>query len=108
MQVIVDACNALGVEVAKSNVWAKGGAGGTDLAEKVIKKLNEEAITENKYLYDVNDSIEDKIQAVCEYYGGKGVIYSDQAKEDIKDIVALGKDNLPICVARHSIQYQII
>ena len=93
-------CRELGVNVALSEVWAKGGAGGIKLAEEVIR-LCEESNDDFTFAYDLSGSIEDKLnQIVQKVYGGKRVILTSEAKAQAKELEALGFGNLPICVAK--------
>ncbi len=86
--------------ISLSEVFAKGSDGGIDLAEKVIKAINENEQT-FELLYKVNTSIEDKLNEIAtRIYGAKEVILSDKAKEQIETYNKLGWDNLPICVAK--------
>lgn len=92
-------CNEMGVEVALSEVWAKGGEGGIDLANKVMAAT--EKTNKFKFMYDVNDSIEDKITAVAkEIYGADGVIFTPPAQKSIKELTELGLSNMPVCMAK--------
>lgn len=93
-------CAARGVEVALSEVFAKGGAGGEELARLLVKTLEEQK-SEFQYLYDANLPIREKLhQIVTKMYGGAGVVYTPQAEKKIKLIEKMGRDNLPICVAK--------
>lgn len=93
-------CEKLGVEVSLSEVWKKGGEGGVDLAKKVIKIL-ETKPSQFKFLYDVNDTIENKINTIAlEIYGAKTVVYAPRAKEQMKKIEEMGYANIPICIAK--------
>ena len=79
--------------------WAKGGEGAIDIAQKIIDIVNKE--TEFKYIYEDEDSIETKIEKVTKkIYGASGVEYTSLALENIKRIENLGKENLPICIAK--------
>ena len=92
-------CEKLGVEYSLSEVFAKGGEGAIDLAHKVVKACAEPA--QFKLLYDEKAPIKEKINTiVTEIYGGKDVSYSAKAEKSIRDIEALGKADLPICVAK--------
>lgn len=92
-------CNNLGAEVALSEVWAKGGEGGITLAKKVEEAFNKP--NNFRYIYKDNASIEEKIETVAkEIYGADGVEFSDAAKKELKNIKAMGADNLPVCVAK--------
>ncbi len=98
--VIEEVCNEMGVSYSLAEVFAKGGEGGADLAQKVCDTIDS---TETHFapLYDVNLSIKDKIATVArEIYRADGVIYTAQAQKALKEIEALGKTDLPICVAK--------
>jgi formate--tetrahydrofolate ligase len=85
---------------ALTEVWEKGGAGGIELAEKVLETIGH---TENHfdYLYDLNDSIKDKIEKVAKaVYGAKAVDFSSKALKQVKDFEQYGWSNLPICMAK--------
>ena len=85
--------------ISLSEVWAKGGEGAIDLANKVLNELDKES--HFKFLYDVNDPIKKKIETICyEIYGAKSVIYTQQAKNEIARMKRLGLTNLPICMAK--------
>lgn len=103
IQVIKDVCAELGVEVSLAEIFAKGGEGGTDLAEKVCATIErcEGCRTDFKPLYDVKLPVKEKIGAIArEIYRADGVIYTAQAEKALKEIEALGKTDLPICVAK--------
>ncbi len=92
-------CNEMGAEVAISEVWAKGGLGGVDLAKKVIAAT--EKPSSFQYLYDVEATIEEKIEIIArEIYGADGVDYTVAAKKTIKELTELGLTNTPICMAK--------
>ena len=92
-------CNEMGVEVALSEVWAKGGEGGIDLANKVMAATQKP--NHFKFMYDVNESIEDKITAVAkEIYGADGVAFLSPAKKAIQELAALGLADMPVCMAK--------
>lgn len=92
-------CKALGADVALSEVWAKGGTGGIELAEKV-----EAAMQKNNnfhFMYDVNQSIPEKITTIAkEIYGADGVNFTKAAQKQLKEIEDLGYDKMPICMAK--------
>ena len=89
-----------GVEFSRTEVWEKGGLGGTDLAEKVVKAV-ENNDKELQLLYKDEESIVDKINTVCcEIYGADGVNYSDEVLKEIERIESLGFKNLPVCMAK--------
>lgn len=97
---IEEFCNKIGVQVALTEVWEKGGEGGLKLAEKVLNILeNKESNFE--CLYDENLKIKDKIGIIArEIYGADGVSYTGSAEKQISEIEALGLDKLPICAAK--------
>jgi len=100
LKAVADACAKYNVECSLSEVFAKGGEGGLDLAEKVIKKIEEQP-SQFKPLYDEKLSIKEKINTiVTEIYGGKGVSYSTKAEKQIKQLEALGLDKMPVCMAK--------
>ena len=88
--------------VALTDVWAKGGEGGLELAEKVLKQISEKDGSKTfNPIYDVDSSIEEKINAIAkEIYGADGVEFTTSAKNQIKAIKENGWDKLPICVAK--------
>ena len=89
-----------GVEFSRTEVWEKGGLGGVDLAEKVVKAV-EENDKELQLLYKDEASITEKIETVCrEIYGADGVNFSDEVKAEIERIERLGFKHLPICMAK--------
>jgi formate--tetrahydrofolate ligase len=95
-------CNELGVNVRLSEVWAKGGEGGEDLAHKVIRKIEQnDGMCHFHHLYDVNLSIKEKMNIIArEIYGADAVEYSPTANKQIKTFEENGWDKLPICVAK--------
>lgn len=98
--VVREAVEAMGYEVAVAEVWAKGGEGALDLAQKVINAVekNDKQFTP---LYDWADPVKDKIHTLAtKYYGADGVEYAAQAKKDLRRIKSLGLEELPICVAK--------
>mgnify|MGYP002591362702 CR=1 FL=1 len=92
-------CKELGVNVALSEVWAKGGEGGIKLAEEVLRLVEEP--NDFTYSYELEGSIEDKLnQIVQKIYGGKRVVLTANAQKQAKQLEALGFGNCPICVAK--------
>lgn len=93
-------CNALGVEVSLSEVWAKGGEGGRDLAEKVVKTIDAKE-SNFKVLYDTKLPIKEKINKIAtEIYGADKVNFTADAEKTIKQLNDLGYAELPICMAK--------
>lgn len=100
VEFIKEFCKEKGVQVSLTEVWEKGAEGGKDLAEKVIKAMEEEP-SNFKVLYDEKLSIEEKINTIAkEIYGADGVDFSAGAKKQISEIAKLGLDKLPICIAK--------
>ena len=97
---IIAKCKELGVNVALSEVWAKGGEGGKKLAEEVLR-LVELPNDDFTFSYELEGSIEDKLnQIVQKIYGGKRVVLTAQAAKQAKELEAQGFGNYPICVAK--------
>jgi len=93
-------CEDKNYEVALSDVWAKGGEGGIDLAVKLLKVLDKQE-SNFKPLYAVNDSIEDKIATIAKkVYGASGVEFIPKVRKQIEEYKAFGWDKLPICMAK--------
>ena len=93
-------CSQLGVQVVLSEVWAKGGAGGIELANAVVS-LCEEDNSGFAYAYELDRSIEDKIaDIVRKIYGGRTVEFSETAREQIRSLDSYGFDKLPVCIAK--------
>ncbi|MDM0497763.1 formate--tetrahydrofolate ligase [Clostridium perfringens] len=100
VKAIEDFCKSVGVEVSLTEVWEKGGEGGIDLANKVIKTIETEP-SNFKMIYDSEQSIKDKILKIVQtIYGGKGVNYTPQALKQIAEIEKFNLDKLPICMAK--------
>jgi len=100
LQLIADKCQELGVPVALSDVFAKGGEGGVELAETVLKVLEEQP-SQFEPLYSLEESIKTKIEIIAkEIYGADGVEYTSEANTAIRNYTRLGLDKLPICMAK--------
>ena len=99
VEVLENYCRENDVEFALSDVFAKGGEGGIELAEKVVKACEKPA--HFAPIYDVNLPIKEKIETIAKtIYGADGVVYSSEANKAIAEIEKLGKDKLPICMAK--------
>ena len=99
LQAVYDACQKRGVDVVISDVWANGGAGGKELAEKVVQLA--EGDNHFQFVYNEEDSIETKLnKIVTKVYGGKGVRLTPAAKRELKQLEELGFSNYPICMAK--------
>ena len=99
LDLVEEKCKEVGVNVALSEVWAKGGEGGIKLAEEVIRLVEEP--NDFTYSYELEGSIEDKLnQIVQKIYGGSRVVLTANAQKQAKQLEALGFGNCPICVAK--------
>ncbi|MHA1828001.1 MAG: formate--tetrahydrofolate ligase [Candidatus Heimdallarchaeaceae archaeon] len=97
---IKEKCAEIGVTAAESEVFMKGGEGGIELAEAVLEAI-EKGVGNVKFIYELTDSIETKIEKVAkEIYGAKDVEYSPKALQDIAAIEQLGYDDFPLCMAK--------
>lgn len=100
LQFVYDKCRELGAEVALSEVWAKGGEGGKELAQKVLDTI-EQKPSNFKVLYETELPIKDKIAKIAtEIYGARGVVYTAEAEKAIAKFTEMGYGNLPICMAK--------
>ena len=99
LKLVADKCKELGVNVALSEVWAKGGEGGIELAKEVIRLCEEP--NDFSFAYDLDATIEEKITAIVQkIYGGKDVAFTSNAQKQIQQLTALGYDKMPICMAK--------
>ena len=97
---LIDHCESLGIKVALSDVFSKGGDGALELGELVLKTMEEE---ENNFapIYNIEDSIENKITTIAkEIYGAKGVNITANAKKQIEELERFNLDKLAICMAK--------
>lgn len=100
IKVIEETCKELGVEVSLAEIFAKGGEGGIDLADKVCKTIDTKESNFSP-IYDEKLPIKEKLDIIAkEIYRADGVEYTVQAEKAIKEITDLGFDNIPICVAK--------
>ncbi|AAL98593.1 TPA: formate--tetrahydrofolate ligase [Streptococcus pyogenes] len=99
LQAVYDACDKRGVDVVISDVWANGGAGGRELAEKVVALAEQD--NQFCFVYEEDDSIETKLtKIVTKVYGGKGIRLTPAAKRELADLERLSFGNYPICMAK--------
>ena len=104
LELVREKCKELGVNVALSEVWAKGGEGGEELAKEVLRLC--EGDSTMKFVYDVEASVKEKIEAIAtKVYGADGVDYTPKANKEIKNLEAIGLGNLPVCMAKN--QYSL-
>jgi formate--tetrahydrofolate ligase len=96
---VKNTCAKLGAEAAVSEIWAKGGKGGMELAKAVLKSLKKKA--HFNPIYDTKKSIKEKINIIArEIYGAKGVKFSVRALQEIKKIEKNKLDKVPVCIAK--------
>ncbi|SFH68175.1 Formate-tetrahydrofolate ligase [Tindallia magadiensis] len=101
LAMVREACQAQGVNVALSEVWAKGGKGGVEVAEEVLRLIEENDGSNFKYAYDVEAPIAKKIEAIAtKIYGADSIQLSPAAEKEIAKLEKLGFGNLPICMAK--------
>ena len=99
LALIRDRCGALGVNVALSEVWAKGGAGGVELAREVLRLCGQ--THQFRFAYELGLHLRDKIEAIVRrVYGGDGVNYSSAASRELDRLEAMGFGSLPVCMAK--------
>ena len=100
IDLIIRKCRELGVNVVLSTVWAEGGKGGEELAREVVR-LCEEEKGDFTFSYELDGTIEDKIEAIVKnVYGGDGIKIMPSAKKEIAKLTELGFDKLPVCMAK--------
>ena len=100
LAMIEKACAEHGVEVSLTEVWDKGGAGGADLARKVVNAIDNQP-NNFSFAYDVELSIKDKIRAIAQkVYGAEDVDFSAEASAEIASLEKLGLDKMPVCMAK--------
>ncbi|MBP5193251.1 MAG: formate--tetrahydrofolate ligase [Clostridia bacterium] len=99
IDLVIEKCRELGVNVRLSTVWADGGAGGVELAEEVVRLC--ERPSDFTFSYELDLPREEKIEAIVKkIYGGDGVSIAPAAKKEIARLTALGFDKLPVCMAK--------
>ena len=99
IKLVLGKCSSIGVGVALSEVYAKGGEGGIDLARKVVELLFQQS--NFKPLYGSQEPLKRKIEKIAtEIYGANGVLYTEFAEHDIKQLEGLGFKDLPVCVSK--------
>ena len=101
LKLVEEKCKEQGVNVRLSEVWAKGGEGGRALAEEVVRLCEQESSDSFKYVYELDSSIEDKLNAIAtKVYRADGVVIAPAAKKQIQQLTELGFDKMPICMAK--------
>ncbi len=101
LKMVEEKCKEKGVNVRLSQVWAKGGEGGKTLAEEVIRLCEEEKSDRFQFVYDLDTTIEEKLNAIAtKVYRADGVVITAAAKKQIQQLTELGFDKMPICMAK--------
>ena len=101
LKMLEEKCREKGVNVRLSEVWAKGGEGGKTLAEEVIRLCEEEKSDRFQFVYDLDTTIEEKLNAIAtKVYRADGVVITAAAKKQIQQLTELGFDKMPICMAK--------
>lgn len=103
LKFIEEKCNELGVNVAISEVWAKGGEGGIALAEELLRLIEQNEGKDQKlsFAYELDIPIKEKIRAISQkIYGADDVVFTDKAAKEIDNFEKLGYGNLPVCMAK--------
>lgn len=99
LKAVEEACQKRGVEVVLSDVWANGGKGGAELAEKVVQLV--EQPNHFQFVYDDNDTIQEKLDKIVQkVYGGRKAVLEGKAKKQMRELTELGFGSYPICMAK--------
>ncbi len=99
LALVEEKCRELSVNVRLCEVWAKGGEGGEELAREVVRLC--ELPNDFRFAYEDGDSIEEKLRAVTrKVYGGRDVIFTDEARAQLERLTAMGFSGLPVCIAK--------
>ena len=99
IDLVIEKCRELGVNVRLSTVWADGGKGGVELAEEVVKLCEKK--NDFTFSYELDTTIEEKIDAIVKkVYGGDGVVFTPEAQTEIDRLTSLGYGKLPVCMAK--------
>ena len=101
LEILEKECEKLGVKTVLSEVWAKGGAGGENLAKEVVRLCEKESNENFSFAYPLNIGIEEKISEVVKrIYGGAGAVFTPAAKKQVDKLTSLGFSELPVCIAK--------
>ncbi len=99
IELVIEKCKELGVNVVLSTVWAEGGKGGEELAKEVVNLCEKE--NDFTFSYTSDATIKEKIECVAKkIYGGDGVLFTSEAEKQIATLTSLGFGNLPVCIAK--------
>ena len=101
LELVREECKKLNVNVALSEVWGKGGEGGLELAEEVIRVVEAGSDRTPHYTYELDTTIEEKVAAIAKrMYRADGVVFTNKARKQIKVLTENGFGNLPVCMAK--------
>jgi formate--tetrahydrofolate ligase len=96
---IIKQCSGFGVDCVVSEVWGKGGEGGEELGDQVIRVAGK--LGRFKFLYKLEESLQDKIEKIAvKIYGAEGVNWTEEARADLKLLEDIGMGNVPVCIAK--------
>jgi formate--tetrahydrofolate ligase len=99
IELVIEKCKELGVNVVLSTVWADGGKGGEELAHEVVRLCDEK--NDFTFSYESEASLKEKIESIAtKVYGGDGVVFTAEAQKQLKRLEELGFSNLPVCIAK--------
>ena len=98
---VAERCSELGVKAVISEVWAKGGEGGEELARELLRLIENDSNPEINFAYELDMPIKEKIRAIAQkIYGADDVTFTDKASKEIDNLEKLGFGKLPICIAK--------
>ena len=98
---VMEKCKELGVNTVLSDVWAKGGEGGIEMAKEVVRLCEEESNTDFAYCYDLGLPLSDKIKAISKkIYRAKHVVFEGKVMKDLQKFTDMGYGDLPVCMAK--------
>jgi formate--tetrahydrofolate ligase len=101
LQMVEDFCKGLGAAFARNQGFANGGDGAVELAKKVVEIVESNPSKAIIHTYELEDSVETKIEKIVQkVYGGKNIILGDNARKSLKNIIELGADKWPVCIAK--------
>ncbi|HQH32640.1 MAG TPA: formate--tetrahydrofolate ligase, partial [Petrotogaceae bacterium] len=100
IQALEEMCRSQNIEVVLNECWEKGGEGGIEMAEKLVEMV-QSGTGEYKPLYDLSSSLQQKVETIAQsIYGADSVVFSPQARKEIKKLEKYGYDKLPVCMAK--------
>lgn len=100
IQALEEMCRSQNIDVVLNECWEKGGEGGIEMAEKLVEMV-QSGTCEYKPLYDLSSSLQQKVETIAQsIYGAESVVFSAQARKEIKKLEKYGYDKLPVCMAK--------